>query len=409
MKRIAIQKEDGVYQMAVLENGRLAEWIIDLPEDSVQAGDLYLGRIVNVLPGMQAAFVDIGHRKNAFIYVDDLLHPHLEKQPQPKPSIDSIAKVGQSLLVQIAKEPVGNKGARVTTHITLPGRWLVYMPDADYVALSRKIEGESDRERLKTWAEQVRKPGEGIILRTLSKDADLQEMEAEVDRLRLRWKQIGKMMQQETAPAPIYKEQSMLARLVRDLVDDDLEELIVDNAETARQVRFEMNRFVPHLMDKIKIYDEQDSSLFEQLHIDRMVARAFARKIRLKSGGYLIIDTTEALTVIDVNTGKYTGKDNLEDTVFKTNMEAAEEIAHLLRLRDIGGIIIVDFIDMNDKEHQTLISDTLQSIVKNDRTKTIIVGWTQLGLLEITRKKIRTQRTISPTICPHCGGSGTIQ
>ncbi len=388
MRTIAIEKEADAYKIALLEDGQLVELIVDQTDNGQRAGSIYKGRIVNVLPGMQAAFVDIGQGKNAYLYVTDLLPAHLEKQPKIKPSIDELVRVGEERIVQIAKEPTGSKGARVTTHFALPGRYLVYMPGADYVAVSRKLESDEERMRLKQWAENMRRPGEGLIMRTLAKGRSGEELRLDLENLREIWLRIRTAAEEAEAPAEIYRDLDILERSVRDFFSQDVAKVWTADAQTADRLKRYAVQWLPDLTDKIEVVSGEER-LFARLGLEAEIKRAFARKVWLKNGGYLVIDHTEALTVIDVNTGKFTGKKNLEETVFQTNLEAAREIGRLIRLRDIGGIIIVDFIDMNQDQHRHEVVQVLQETLKKDRTKTVVVGWTQLGLLEMTRKKVR--------------------
>ena len=388
MRTIAIEKEADAYKIALLEDGQLVELIVDQTDNGQRAGSIYKGRIVNVLPGMQAAFVDIGQGKNAYLYVTDLLPAHLEKQPKIKPSIDELVRVGEERIVQIAKEPTGSKGARVTTHFALPGRYLVYMPGADYVAVSRKLESDEERMRLKQWAENMRRPGEGLIMRTLAKGRSGEELRLDLENLREIWLRIRTAAEEAEAPAEIYRDLDILERSVRDFFSQDVAKVWTADAQTADRLKRYAVQWLPDLTDKIEVVSGEER-LFARLGLEAEIKRAFARKVWLKNGGYLVIDHTEALTVIDVNTGKFTGKKNLEETVFQTNLEAAREIGRLIRLRDIGGIIIVDFIDMNQDQHRHEVVQVLQETLKKDRTKTVVVGWTQLGVLEMTRKKVR--------------------
>lgn len=391
--------------MALLEDGRLVEFAVERVQGKQLVGGFYKGRVVNVLPGMQAAFVDIGLKKNAFLYVDDVLHPHLEKQPKEKPSIDSLLDVGQELVVQVMKEPFGGKGARVTTHYSLPGRTIVYMPHADYVGVSKKIENEAERSRLKEVGDCLRLPGEGLIMRTVAEGASRETVADDLAHLRQQWRRIEQRAETSPAPLEIHHDLSMVERLVRDIFTPQTEELFVDNKEIYEQIVSLLRNMEPRLVPRIRCYNEAEP-IFQHFRIQEQLDRAFQRKIWLDNGAYLVLDHTEALTVIDVNTGKYIGNHDLEDTVFAANVEAAEEIARLVRLRDIGGIIIVDFIDMEQEEHRQYIIDRLEQLLKKDRTKCLVVGWTRLGLLEMTRKKVRDHVLYEP--CAACRGTGRI-
>jgi ribonuclease G len=408
MKQLYVHCTRDLTQLALLEDGRLTELSVERTEGSSLVGNLYKGRVVNVLPGMQAAFVDIGLSRNAFLYVDDVLHHHLEKQPKNKPSITELLAPGDELIVQVMKEPLGGKGARVTTHYSLPGRWLVYMPGADYIGISKKIETETERNRLRALAEEIRGPEEGVILRTnaegISRDALLSDLAS----LRRTWQEALRRAEESRAPAELHRDYGLIQRMVRDIVTPDTEELIFDDPVRMEEGRAYLGTTAPEWVDRVRLHLD-GVPLFERFGIQEQIDRAFQPRVRLASGGYLVWDQTEALTVIDVNTGKYTGSTDLEETVFRTNLEAAEEIARLLRLRDVGGIIIVDFIDMEQEEHRLLVEQRLEATMKRDRTKCQVVGWTRLGLLEITRKKVResVSRFFWET-CPACKGRGQI-
>lgn len=390
----------------MLEEEKLTEFYAQTKEDRQTAGNIYKGRVVNVLPGMQAAFVDIGQSKNAFLYIDDLLPAHLERQPKVKPSITELVCEGQEILVQIVKEALGTKGARVTTHFSLPGRWLVYMPGADYVGISRKISSDSERQRLKELAETVRAPGEGLILRTVAAGEPDAAILRDLEHLRELWTSIGQQSERASVPSEVYHELDMIPRLVRDMVTDEIEELVVDSEQIGAYIVDVVKQISPHLSDRVHRYTGTEN-IFHRFGVLDQLDKCFRAKVWLDNGGYLIFDQTEALTVIDVNTGKYIGSVDLEETVFATNLEAAEQIARLLRLRDIGGIIIVDFIDMELEAHRVKVLEILEQAVKRDRTKCIVLGWTKLGLLEMTRKKVRENIDYgSIGMCSACNGSG---
>ncbi len=408
MKQLFIHSSHDVTQSALLENGKLVEFSLEKATGKSLIGNIYKGKVVNVLPGMQAAFVDIGLSKNAFLYVDDALHPHLDKQPKDKPSIAELLKPGDELLVQVMKEPLGGKGARVTTHFSLPGRWLVYMPGADYVGISKKIDQESERLRLKSLAEDIRLEGEGLIMRTNAEGESRFSLEEDLNGLRAIWNQVIASSGSTAAPAELHKDSGLVHRLIRDVITPDTDELIIDDDECLRDAKEYVRQSAPALQNRIRLYQEQQP-IFEKFGIKDQIDKAFQSRIWLKSGGYLVWDQTEALTVIDVNTGKYTGTASLEETVFLTNLEAAEEIARLLRVRDVGGIIIVDFIDMETEDHRYQVVGRLETTMKRDRTKCQVVGWTRLGLLEITRKKARENAmTYFYETCAACKGSGKI-
>jgi ribonuclease G len=405
MKQIVVHCEQDVTKVALLVDGKLVEYYDERPKEE-QVGSIYKANVVNVLPGMQAAFVDIGQSKNAFLYVDDLLDANLDKVPADKPPIRDLIKEGQEIIVQVAKEPLGTKGAKITTHYTIPGRWIVYMPNADYVGISRKIESQEERQRLKELGEKLRIDGEGLILRTVAEGASLEELERDLNYLRDLWASILAKARIGKAPLCIYQDLDMVPRIIRDLFTDQIDELIINNVEKKAEIESLVLQYAPHLVQRIKFY-ESAISMIHYYGIYEAIDKSFRPKVWLSNGGYINIDHTEALTVIDVNTGKYTGSTDLEQTVYETNLEAVEQISRLIRLRDIGGILIIDFIDMIEEEHRQSIVQLMEKLVKQDRTKTIVVGWTQLGLLEMTRKKVRSHGDrIMYESCTYCGGVG---
>ncbi|MDF2669223.1 MAG: hypothetical protein K0R67_1529 [Paenibacillus sp.] len=408
MKQIVVQSREGDIQVALLEDGQLTEYYSERPVKGQLVGNVYKGRVVNVLPGMQAAFVQIGLEKNAFIYIDDVLPAHMDQVPRVKPPITELLREGQELTVQIAKESLGTKGARVTTHFSIPGRWIVYMPNADYVGISRKIDTDSERVRLKEIADRIRRPGEGLIIRTVADGEPAESLERDLNMLRSTWTSILERAERARVPELLFREPGVLERLVRDSFTEQVDELVLDEPGKADVVSRLTREMGLKLEGRIRVQrTEPGKSLHHTMGIHHQLDTALQRKIWLKSGGYLIIDRTEALTVIDVNTGKFIGNDSLEDTVFTTNREAAEQIGRLLRLRDIGGIIVVDFIDMLSERNRATIAEHLEVIMKRDRTKSLVVGWTRLGLLELTRKKVRESLDDIHTVpCPECGGSG---
>ncbi len=406
MKQILVEGGDSVVRLALLEQNRLAEVFVESGAKEYGVGSVYKGRVVNVLPGMQAAFVDIGHSRNAFLYRDDLLPAHLEKQPKVKPSIQELVNEGQELVVQVSKEAIGTKGPRITTHVALPGRWLVYMPEADYVGVSRKIEDDAERERLKELAEQLLDQEEGLIIRTVAEGENESALLQDLQRLRGTWNEIAAHALRAKAPQELYSERNVLKKWMRDLLTVDVEEIVAGNEVLYEELRLQVADIDKEWIDRVRL--ERGVSLFERFGAKKEMDRIFKPKIWLDNGGYLMIDHTEALTVVDVNTGKFTGTTDLEETVYATNMEAAETIARVLRLRDIGGIVIVDFIDMQSETHKEAVRIALEQYLKKDRTKVTVIGWTKLGLLELTRKKVREHAEPFERKCPQCSGTGWI-
>ncbi|MCF6092715.1 Rne/Rng family ribonuclease [Microaerobacter geothermalis] len=411
MKKIIANCANQEIKVALIEDQRLVELFLERPNDRRLVGNIYKGKVANVLPGMQAAFIDLGIGKNAFLYIDDLLPPRLldpeSREKKVKGNIQEYLRMGEELLVQVCKEPLGNKGPRVTTHLTLPGRFLVYLPTGNYVAISRRIENEEERERLKSITEQYRNKEDGFIVRTAAEGASEKELAQDVLFLRRVWQNTLEASKQVESPGLIYRDLDLLSRVIRDLMDDDVEELVVNSKEAYHKLA-SLLIDDPNLQTRIRLH-EANGDIFAYYGVLQEMEKALKRKVWLKSGGYVVFDQTEALIAVDVNTGKFTGKHSLEETVFRTNMEAAREIPRQLRLRGIGGIIIIDFIDMDKPEYKAAVLDALQEEVHKDRTKSQILGITQLGLVEMTRKKVRQSledMLMSP--CPTCEGRGKI-
>ncbi|GIO34756.1 MULTISPECIES: Rne/Rng family ribonuclease [Paenibacillus] len=408
MKQMIVHCEPKLTQMALLEEGKLVEFAAERSQNHSLVGSFYKGRVVNVLPGMQAAFVDIGHKKNAFLYVDDVLHPNLEKQPKEKPPIETLLRVGQEIVVQVMKEPLGSKGPRVTTHYSLPGRWVVLMPNADYVAVSKKVSKEHERSRLKMLGEEIRREGEGVIMRTVSEEEHPDAIAGDLALLREQWGAIRERAETCSAPALLHRDLSIVQRFIRDVFDPQHDLLQIDSAKEAKEAEMFLEEIAHGSHRPVNVYQGQEH-IFKAFGIQEQIERDFSRKVMLESGGSIVWDQTEALTVVDVNTGKYTGGESLEDTVTRINLQAAKEIARLIRLRDAGGIIIVDFIDMEQEKHRQEVVDMLEAGMSKDRTKSHVVGWTRLGLLELTRKKVRDDTAmLQAKTCDHCDGTGRV-
>ncbi|MFV9510886.1 Rne/Rng family ribonuclease [Tepidibacillus sp. LV47] len=410
MKKIVVHVAKNETRAALIENEKLVEFYVERSTEDQLVGNIYVGKVVNVLPGMQAAFVDIGIEKNAFLYIDDAILPgeYEACEKEWETNIREILHEGQKILVQVKKEAFGNKGPRVTTHVSLPGRYLVYLPMANYVGISRKITSETERLRLKEIGESIREEKEGLIIRTVAEGIDTEYLKDDLKFLRTQWLKIQDKSKSVTAPSLIYQDLGLVQRLVRDFLSDEVKQFVIDDGPTFRRLKEAIQSFAPELTERLYLYTEKEY-IFDAFHIQGEIEKALKRKVWLKSGGYIVIDQTEALTVIDVNTGKFTGHSHLEDTVLKTNIEAAIEIARQLRLRDIGGIIIIDFIDMKEESHREKILQVLQEETKKDKTKTNILGLTQLGLVEMTRKKIRQNLgSILLKTCPFCDGTGRV-
>ena len=404
-KRIIVNVIPEEVRMALCEDGRLLEVAVERTQSDSMVGNIYKGRVENVLPGMQAAFINIGNGKNAFLYAGDIFP---RKSFQRLVAEDNLT-VGAEIMIEIVKDAMGTKGPRATTHFSIPGRYVVVMPSVDYVGVSRRVESGEERSRLRSLAEKIRPKGMGVIVRTVAEGHSEEELARDFQYLANLWNALTAKAKRAKAPFLLYRDADLAVRIIRDHVKDDIDEVIIDNAEAyARMV--ELAKFIsPDLVKKIHLYKAK-TEIFSHYAIEDEWNKLADRRVDLKCGGYLIIDRTEALTVIDVNTGRFTGHSNLADTVFRTNMEAAAEIARQLRLRDIGGIIVADFIDMEKAGHKKAILTELEARLKADNTKTNVLGLTELGLVEMTRKKSR--QTYESTLyegCPCCGGRGTIQ
>ncbi|GAW93330.1 Rne/Rng family ribonuclease [Calderihabitans maritimus] len=410
-KEILIQVDEDETAVAVLENHLLVEIYLERSLNQRLVGNIYKGKVENVLPGMQAAFVDIGLDKNAFLFVEDALPARGNSEGgmegRPVPSIDDVLKVGQEVIVQISKEPIGTKGARVTTRVTLPGRYVVLMPTVDYVGISRRIEDEAERERLKGLAQKVKPENMGVIVRTVADGMTTDALKSDVEALVALWKKIQNKAHHSPAPSLIHKDLGLLQRILRDLFTENVDRLLLNSRYAYEKVMDILDIIAPHLKNKVHLMENRD--LFNAYNVTAQIEQALKRKVWLKCGGYIVIDQTEALTAIDVNTGKFVGSTNLADTVLKTNLEAAVEIARQLRLRNIGGIIIIDFIDMESAAHQEMVLKTLEEELRKDKTKTNVLGLTQLGLVELTRKKSRQGlHSVLLKNCPYCDGKGKV-
>lgn len=399
-------------RVALIDNGKLVELRVEREEQV--AGSIYKSRVANVLPGMDAAFVDIGLERNAFLYAGDVLpeageeFPAAKKEATKATHIKDLLKVGQELMVQIVKAPRGTKGARVSTRISLPGRYLVLMPDSDNIGISRKIDDKQERDRLKAIADKIKPVGFGFIVRTEAEGKGERELRNDLDFLLRMWQQIQEKAKVTPAPGLIHQDLSLIYRTIRDVFGSDVRKMFIDSPVEYQKALEVVDLLSPKQRSKIVLYDDPEP-IFEHFSIEAEIDRLLKRKVWLKSGGHITIDQTEALTTIDVNTGKFIGSTSLSDTILKNNLEAAAEIARQLRLRDIGGIIIIDFIDMTSAKDRTHVVNALEKALKKDRTRTKISHISPLGLVEMTRK--RTGETISEIVneaCPYCQGRGQI-
>lgn len=409
-KEILINIGINEVRVAILEDGNLVEFNVERQDEQRRAGNIYLGKVENVLPGMQAAFINIGEEKNAFIYIDDVVgkdetnnNEHLKNL-----SIKDLLHEGQELMVQMIKEPMGTKGARVVTQITIPGRYLVFLPNIDYIGISRRIENEDERERLKSIVTSFKGPGVGIIIRTAAEEVEAGELQSDYEFLVNVWKKIQKKVKKGAGPNLLYRDHDLLYRILRDYLSKDINRLLIDEFDVFTKATELVKSLAPSCKNRIQFYNDE-TPLFEVSNVEVQLEKALKKKVWLDCGAYLVFDQTEALAVIDVNTGKFTGSVNLEDTVFQTNMMAAVEIARQIRLRNLGGIIIVDFIDMVSDEERAQVIAKLTSELQQDKTKINILGFTSLGLLEITRKKVKQSlREILQVECENCDGVGFV-
>jgi len=415
-------------RIALIENGTIAELYIERSRVKGIVGNIYKGRVIRVLPGMQAAFVDIGLEKAAFLYVADVFEAiedyesfmdgadkkegQLDEDGQainPMHPIEELLQEGQEILVQVSKEPIGTKGARITAHISLPGRHLVYMPTVDHVGVSRRIENEEERDRLKEIVERVKPTSGGFIIRTVSDGKSEEDLLTDMQYLTMLWEEIVKKNEKAHAPCLIHSDLDVTQKVVRDILTEDVDRIVVDSKPEYDKIIQFISTFMPKIKYSIELYEENEP-IFDHFGLEVEISRALGRKVWLKSGGYIIIEQTEALTAIDVNTGRYVGKHNLEDTILKTNLEAVKEIAYQLRLRNIGGIIIIDFIDMEKEVNREKVFTALEEALKADKSKTNILKMSDLGLLEMTRKRVRESiGRLMCEPCPYCEGLGYVK
>ena len=441
-KQLIVNATKHETRVALLEDGTIAELFIEREDDSDIVGNVYKGRVQRVLPGMQAAFVNIGLSQAAFIYVDDLIFDdhqeyeklfiendeitqsaeigtaEIEKDSEASPNssgrrhhhdchIEDVLTEGQEIMVQVSKAPIGTKGARVTCHVSLPGRFLVLMPSSDHIGISRRVEDETERNRLKELLLHLREKNTGYIARTAAEGIQSEKFAQEMNFLRNLWENIRIKHKKSPVPSMLHQELSVSLRAVRDLLIHEAEKLVIDSRAGYEAVlSFLDSFFSPALRDSVELYDGQEP-IFDAYNLEGDISRALRKKVWLKSGGYIVIEHTEALVAIDINTGRYVGKHNLEETIFKTNLEAVKEIAYQIRLRDIGGIIIIDFIDMAKKSNQGKVFSALKDALKKDRSKTHVLPMSDMGLIQMTRKRIKkslTRMLCEP--CFYCDGEG---
>lgn len=466
-KKMLIECDLHQTRIAIMENDRLAEIFIERHQQLGVVGNIYQGRVNRVLPGMQAAFVDIGLDRDAFLYVSEVIDPlatydeveareanpddsetlrirqaktgieHSDPEateddadsggaesssepgptgestdsrpPVERPSIDQLLKPGQELMVQVLKDAMPNKGARVTTQITLPGRSLVLLPSVSHLGVSRRIEDEDERQRLRSLLEDLQPDGFGLIVRTAGENSGREEFESDLAFLSKLWQRIRHRGERVSAPTLVHRDLDLALRVVRDYLASDYSVIWVDGEETYERLVDFVDQMQPSMVGRVKLF-QQDSGLFEQFAIEDEIEAALRTKVWLKSGGHIVIHPTEALVAIDVNTGRYVGRHNLEDTVLTTNLEAVQEIVRQIRLRNLGGIIVIDLIDMEEAEHREEVFDALAQEMAKDRARNRVLRISEFGLVEITRKRSRPslERLLTQP-CPYCRGTGRVK
>ncbi len=427
-------------RVAVLENGIMSDFYLERARSRGVVGNIYKGRVIRVLPGMQAAFVDIGLEKAAFLYVADVFQEHEphdmeddedeedgddeedaaspgapagrrsnRRRRGPIPPIEEQLREGQELLVQVIKDPIGTKGARVTCHITLPGRHLVFMPTTDHVGISRQISSEKERRRLRDIANEMRPAGSGFIVRTASAGVASEHLRQDMQVLISTWNDVLERRDRKKAPQRLHEDFDLILRAARDLSTADLDTIVIDNREQYDRIMAFMEKTMPRYMHRVQLYVGSEP-IFDAYGIESELKAALSRNVPLPSGGYLVIEKTEALTSIDINTGRYVGRKNLEETILRTNIEAAQEIAYQIRLRGIGGLIIIDFIDMDDAANREAVNAALEQALSNDRGRVKVTRISEFGIVEMTRK--RTRESLEQLLCEpceECEGHGVVK
>ena len=422
-REIVINATKHESRIAVLDDGAAVELWVERTRHRTIVGNIYKGRVTKVLPGMQSAFVNLGLERDAFLYVSDVLEEFEEYESEsngditldevparPETSIADLLREGQEIVVQVSKDTIAGKGARITSHVTLPGRFLVYMPTVNHIGVSRRIENEDERQRLKQILESIRPQGSGgFIVRTAGEGHNEDDFRADLKYLMDLWEQIRRRSEKASAPSLIHHDLDLVLRTIRDVLTPEFKSVWIDSVEQYQRIVEFLDQIQPALVSRVRLY-RRDEPIFDEFGIEAEIAKALNSKVWLKSGGYIVINQTEALVAIDVNTGKYVGKKNLEETVFRTNLEAAKEIVRQIRLRDLGGIIVLDFIDMEDTANRARLFEAFENEIKKDRSKTKILQISEFGLIEMTRKRVRQSLERSLTQpCPYCAGSGRIK
>ena len=430
-KRIVVNAGVTETRLAVQDGNLLTELYVERADRRSIVGNIYKGIVTNVLPGMQAAFVDIGLSKDAFLYAGDYTAnlgveehaPDAEEETadvdlgdaEPEPRREALAPIedmlrkGQEVLVQVSKEPLGTKGARVTSFVSIPGRYIVYMPQARHVGVSRRIHDDAERDRLRAIVKDLPPPPGGFIVRTVAEGKGDEDLVADIQFLSRLWSQVQSRFESAQAPSLLHEEMDVTFRVVRDLFSPEVDEFLVDSEAAYEKCLQFATSLVPQLAPRVKRWDKE-APIFEATGIEREIDKALRRRVWLKSGGYIVIDHTEALVAIDVNTGKYVGKRDFEETVLKINLEAVTEVVRQIRLRDLGGIIIIDFIDMERPEHRDQVFKALKKVLADDKARTNVLEISELGLVEMTRKRVRQSlQSLFCAPCPTCRGSGVVK
>ncbi len=404
-KQMLVRSSPHQTQIVVLEGPVLVEHYVARSDQKSLVGNVYLGKVRNVLPGMEAAFVDFGEGKNGVLYAGDVNYDDAEIEGKAR-RIELVMKPGDTVLVQVVKDALGHKGARLTNQISLAGRYLVLAPNSDVRGISRRLQ-DDERRRLRTVIGEVRPKGMGVIVRTAAEGASKEDIQADIKRLLRIWAEIEAQGEQK-APKLLHEEPPLVLRVIREHFTSDFRRLLIDDPKTHEQALAYLEGTEADLLDKVKLY-EDELGLFERFHVEDQLRKALDRKVWLPSGGHIVVDRTEALTVIDVNTGRFVGRSNLEETVLQNNLEAAEEIARQLRLRDIGGIIVIDFIDMEVAKNRDAVLQRLREHLAKDKTRTQVFDVSNLGLVEMTRKNVSAGLLESfSDVCPQCNGRGVV-
>lgn len=405
LREIMISRDEDETRVVVVEDHDVVEAYIERAGRSV-VGNIYVGQVKDILPGMEAAFVDIGLARNAFLYVQEVLLPEEAAEPVPR-KIQHLLKQGQETLVQVLKDPMGGKGARVTTQIALPGRFLVLMPYSEFVGASRRL-SDDKRDALIATCQQIRPKKMGIIARTAAAETGQVELEHDLAFLLRLWKKIERTAKESRAPFCVYTEVDLAQRVIRDAFSDDVGRVLIDDRKAFEKLASYLKKTSPELAGRVALYKDK-LPMFEKYNVNSQLDAALQPQVWLRSGGHITVGKTEALTAIDVNTGKFVGRKSLRDTILRTNLEAAEEVVRQLRLRDIGGIIVIDFIDMEDASDRQRVFSALEEALEKDRTKTRVIEISRLGLVEMTRKNVSDSlMDVMSEECPHCGGSGRV-